>query len=191
MPKIKNRSSKVVNSVQLRWEIVSLDNPAKVLLEGTTPFINFWAEANSSKVIEIPTLYPALLFKPLAKNGELNGRFQLTIGVQEARFSDGSYWRQQEPVVWLNLLYYDQTVANHFPRLASISPIFPSLWTDPGGSRFIIRRCEAKPRSPASAFSFVPFQIVSCHNNTTTWVDDDGETKLWRAVSRNRMSFRL
>lgn len=116
---IKNRSSKAVNSVQLRWEIVSLDNPAKVLLEGTTPFVNFWAEANSSKVIEIPTIYPVLLFKPLAKGGELNGRFKLTIGVQEARFADGSFWRRQEPVVWLNFLYHDQTVANRFPRLAS------------------------------------------------------------------------
>src|SRR5947209_13280564 len=101
---IKNRSSKAVNSVQLRWEIVSLDNRTKVLLEGITPFVNFWAEANSSKVIEIPTLYPALLFKPLAKDGELNGQFQLTIGVQEARFADGSFWRRPEPVAYLKLL---------------------------------------------------------------------------------------
>jgi hypothetical protein len=94
---IKNRSPRAVNSVQLRWEITSLDDPAKVLLEGTTPFVNFWAEANSSKVIEIPTIYPVYLFKPLAKNDELNGRFQLTIGVQEARFADGSFWRWEEP----------------------------------------------------------------------------------------------
>jgi len=90
---VRNRSSKALNSVQLRWEIANLDNPSKVLLEGNTPFVNFWAEANSSQVIEIPTIYPALLFKPLAKDGELNGRFQLTIGVQEARFADGSFWR--------------------------------------------------------------------------------------------------
>ncbi|HEX7318463.1 MAG TPA: hypothetical protein VF297_31440 [Pyrinomonadaceae bacterium] len=90
---IKNRSPKAVNSVQLRWVITSDDDPSKVLLEGTTPFANFWAEANSSKVIEISTIHPSLLFKPLAKGGELNGRFQLTIGVQEARFADGSFWR--------------------------------------------------------------------------------------------------
>lgn len=95
---IKNRSPKAVNSVQLRWQITTLDDPAKVLLEGTTPFVNFWAEANSSKVIEIPKLYPALLFKPLAKGGELNGKFKLTIGVQEAYFADGSFWRRQAPV---------------------------------------------------------------------------------------------
>lgn len=122
---IKNRSSKAVNSVQLRWEIVSLDDPAKVLLEDTLPFVNFWAEANSSQVIEIPTIYPALLFKPLAKDGALNGRFQLTIGVQEAHFADGSSWTRQEPVAWLNFLYYDQPVANRLPSLASTLPGLP------------------------------------------------------------------
>jgi hypothetical protein len=93
---IKNRSSKAVNSVQLRWSITTLDDPSKVLLEDTLPFVNFWLEADSSKVIEIPTIYPLPLFKPLAKDGELNGQFKITIGMQEARFADGSFWRRQE-----------------------------------------------------------------------------------------------
>lgn len=49
-----------------RWRIIKLDDPSKVLLEGTTPFVNFWAEANSAKVVEIPTIYPVYLFNPLA-----------------------------------------------------------------------------------------------------------------------------
>lgn len=170
---IKNRSPKAVNSVQLRWKITSLDDPSKVLLEDTLPFVNFWAEANSPKVIEIPAVYPVYLFKPLAKDGELNGRFQLTIGVQEARFADGSFWRRQEPVAWLNFLYYDRAAANRLPRLASISPIFPSLWTDPGSSRAVFKPCEAKPRSSASAFSYMPFQGATCHDDMTIWVDTD------------------
>ena len=97
---ITNRSAKAVNSVQLRWEITSLDDPAKVLLEDTLPFVNFWADADSAKVIEIPTIYPVLLFNTLAKDGELNGEFKLMIGVQEARFEDDSLWRRQAPVVW-------------------------------------------------------------------------------------------
>jgi hypothetical protein len=91
---IKNRSPKTLNSVQLRWTITSLDEPEKVLLEGTTNFVNIWVEANSSKVVEIPTIYPSLLFKPLAKDGELNGEFRLTFGLQESRFADGSFWRR-------------------------------------------------------------------------------------------------
>ena len=108
---IKNRSGKAVNSVQFRWKIFHFNDPSKVLLEGTTAFVNFWAEANSAKVVELPTVYPVNLFRPLAKDGELTGEFKLTIGVQEARFDDGSFWRWQAPVVWLNFLYYDQPVA--------------------------------------------------------------------------------
>jgi hypothetical protein len=167
---IKNRSSKAVNSVQLRWKITTLDDPANVLLEGTTPFFNFWAGANSSQVVEIPTVYPSLLFKPLAKDGGLNGQFKLTIGVQEAYFADGSFWRRQVPVVLLNFLYYDQTVANQFPSLASINPILPPLW---GGNRVIIRPCEAKPRSSASAFSSMPFQETTCQDDMSAWVNQD------------------
>ena len=92
--KIENRSPKTVNSVQLRWTIASPDEPQKVLLEGTTMFANIWVGANSSQVVEIPTIYPSLLFKPLARDGELTGRFQLTFGLQESRFADGSFWRR-------------------------------------------------------------------------------------------------
>ncbi|HEX8500753.1 MAG TPA: hypothetical protein VF659_09190 [Pyrinomonadaceae bacterium] len=93
---IKNRSSRAVNSVQLRWKIFSFDDPSKVLLEGATPFVNFWAEAESAKVVEIPTIYPVHLFHPLARDGELKGQFKLTIGVQEVRFADGTFWGRQE-----------------------------------------------------------------------------------------------
>jgi hypothetical protein len=91
---IKNRSPKAVNSVQLRWTITGEGEPEKVLLEGTTMFANIWVEANSSKVVEIPTIYPSLLFKPLAQDGLLRGKFQLTFGLQEIRFADGSFWRR-------------------------------------------------------------------------------------------------
>ena len=89
---ITNRSPKIVNSVQLRWVVASLDDPTKVLSEGATQFVNTWIEANNTRVIEIPTLHPALLLKPLAKDGLLAGRFQITISMQEARFADGSFW---------------------------------------------------------------------------------------------------
>jgi hypothetical protein len=92
---IRNRSPRALNSVQLRWTIADRDERDKVLLEGTTMFANIWVEANSSKVVEIPTIYPSLLFKPLAKDGVLRGEFQLTFGLQEARFADGSFWRRK------------------------------------------------------------------------------------------------
>ncbi len=88
---IRNRSPRVVNAVQLRWAVANLDEPQKVLSEDTTPFVQTWVEANSSLVIEIPTLYMSRVLKPLAKRGELYGQFQITIGLQEARFADGSF----------------------------------------------------------------------------------------------------
>jgi hypothetical protein len=167
---IKNRSSKALNSVQLRWEIVSLDNPAKVLLEGASPFVNFWAEADSSKVIEIPTIYPALLFKPLAKDNELNGQFQLTIGVQEARFADGSFWRRQESMTGWNAPYFDWSLSKQFPFIASILPDIPPP-TGPNNRRGTITPCQAAPRSSASAFYFIRFLTPSCKDDTTTVID--------------------
>lgn len=91
---IKNRGHSALNSVQFRWTIVGSHERDKILLEGTTPFANIWVEADSAKVVEIPTIYPSLLFKPLAKDGVLKGSFHLTIGLQEARFADGSFWRR-------------------------------------------------------------------------------------------------
>ncbi len=93
---VRNRSPKVINSLQLRWTLAPLEEPEKVLSEGTTQFADIRVEPNSSQVVEIPTIYPALLLKTLAKGGELSGQFKLTIGVQEARFADGSFWRRQE-----------------------------------------------------------------------------------------------
>jgi hypothetical protein len=167
---IKNRSYKTLNSVQLRWEIVSLDNPAKVLLEGTAPFVNFWAEANSSKIIEIPTIYPALLLKPLAKDNELNGQFQLRIGIQEARFADGSFWRRQAAMTGSNAPYFDWSPSKQFPFLASILPDIPPP-TGPNNRQGTITPCQAEPRSSASAFYFIRFQTYSCKDDATTVVD--------------------
>jgi hypothetical protein len=172
---ITNRRAKAVNSVQFRWRITKLDDPSKVLLEGTTAYVNFWAEADSTKVVEIPTIYPVYLFNPLAKDGELNGRFMLMLGVQEARFADGSLWKGPAPVVLLNFLYYDRPVAERFPSLASISPIFPYSWADPSSTRGIFRPCEAKPRSSASAFSLMLFQDgqENCVDDQTSIIDPD------------------
>ncbi|HYH86227.1 MAG TPA: hypothetical protein VEX60_12295 [Pyrinomonadaceae bacterium] len=126
--KVTNRSPRIINSVQLRWVVVNLDDPEKVLSEGTTQFVNIWVEANSSQIIEIPTLYIRRMIKPLAKNGELYGQFLTTIGIQEARFADGSFWRRQETTALLKFLYLDQTLDGRFPSLASlVSGIIPPL----------------------------------------------------------------
>lgn len=152
---IRNRSAKAVNSVQLRWKITSLNDPSKVLLEDILPLVNFWVEANSSKVIEIPTIYPILLFNPLAKDGELNDRFDLTIGMQEARFADGSFWRRQENVAYLKVLDPYRALESRFPSLASLTPGLIPPRAGTSDEQINTSPCTLESRPTASAFCSV------------------------------------
>ena len=130
-----------VNSVQLRWTLAPLDDPEKVLSEGTTPLANIWVEANSSKVVEIPTLYPALLLKSLAKDGQLDGSFRLTLGLQEARFSDSSFWRRQETASYLKFLDPYRLLGGRFPALASLAPSLVPPRSDTNNEQISTPQC--------------------------------------------------
>lgn len=156
---IKNRSPKIVNSVQLRWTLASLDEPEKVLSEGTTQFANIWVEANSSKVIEIPTIYPALLLKSLAKDGELDGRFQLTIGVQEAHFADGTFWRRQETGAYLKFLDLYRAPESRFSSLASLAPGIIPPRAGTSDEQIDTSPCALESRSNASAFFWARLKL--------------------------------
>lgn len=157
--KVNNRSTKIVNSVQLRWTLAPLDDPKKVLSEGTTPFANIWVEANSLKVVEIPTLYPAPLLKSLAKDGELSGNFQLTIGVQEARFADGSFWRRQETISYLKFLDPYRALDGRFPALASLVPGIVPPRSGTSDQQIFTSQCALESRSVASAFFWRRFKL--------------------------------
>jgi hypothetical protein len=89
---VTNRTSQTIVSVQVRVEVVNLDEPEKILLEEAFPFANAPIDPNTSQVIEIKTLHPPMMFKALAKDGELNGKFGIRIGVQAVRFADGTFW---------------------------------------------------------------------------------------------------
>jgi hypothetical protein len=89
---VTNRTSQAIVSVQVRVEVVSLDEPEKILLEDTFPFASASIEPNASRVVEVQALYPPRLLKTLAGDGELNGKFGIRIGVQAVRFADGTFW---------------------------------------------------------------------------------------------------
>lgn len=91
---VTNRSSQAIVSVQVRVEMVKLDEPEKILLEDALPFANASIAPNASQVVEIQTLYPPRMLKALAKDGELYGDFGIRMGVQEVRFTDGTFWRR-------------------------------------------------------------------------------------------------
>ena len=149
---LRNRSPKIVNSVQLRWTLAPLDDPEQVLSEGTTQFANTWVEANSSKVVEIHTLYPALLLNSLAKDGLLDGRFKLTVGVQEARFADGSFWRRPETIAYLKFLDPYRALEGRFPSLASLVPGMIPPRAGTSDEQIHTSPCALESRPTASAF---------------------------------------
>lgn len=141
---IKNRGPKVVSSVQLRWTVASLQDRQRVLAGDIIPFAGSWVEPNNSQLVEIPVLYYNRMLKTLAKNGELYGEFMITIGVQEARFADGSSWRWQESVGHLKFLYLAPRPATRSPSSPRWSPASPPR-ADPAIKRSAFKPCEAQP----------------------------------------------
>jgi hypothetical protein len=92
---IKNRSQKVLQSVQLRWTVANDDDRDTILLEGLTPFIPARIEPFNPPLLleQMEPLYFNKIVKPLLKDGELNFHVLIRVGVQEARFADGTVWQ--------------------------------------------------------------------------------------------------
>ena len=99
--KIQNRSQRLVQSIQLRWTIVSNEEPETILLEGAVPPLNRQIKANMTPIVDIPPIYFNKLVKPLLKNGELSGHFRLIVGVQEVYFADGTRWQKGQQAAFL------------------------------------------------------------------------------------------
>lgn len=93
--KIENRSQKVLQSVQLRWMIANHDEPDTILLEGVMPPMEVRIEPFSPPLlVNIEPIYFNKIVKPLLKDGGLSFRVLLTVGIQEARFADGTAWQR-------------------------------------------------------------------------------------------------
>lgn len=104
--KIENRSQKVLQSVQLRWALSNHEEPDTILLEGVMPFKEVRIEPfNPPVVVDIEPIYFNKLVRPLLKDGELNVHMRLTIGMQEARFTDGSTWQRTRQAAFLKATF--------------------------------------------------------------------------------------
>jgi hypothetical protein len=88
----------------VRFEVFNFSEPEKILLEDSFPLVNVSVAPDAYQVVEIQTLHPGRMLKALAKKGELYGDFGVRMGVQEARFADGSLWRRQESAARLKSL---------------------------------------------------------------------------------------
>lgn len=167
--KIENRSQKVLESVQLRWAIVNNNDRDTILLEGVTPFIQARIEPfNPPLLIEnIEPIYFNKIVKPLLKDGELNFHVLLIVGIQQARFADGTAWQRNKQAAFLKTslsgLRFDLRPAHFQPMLF----LNMSTWRRPWSRPSTTSPCEEQPRSLASAVLFVPLQIIDppCREN--------------------------
>jgi hypothetical protein len=168
---VRNRSSQTIVLVQVRVEVIRLNEPEKVLLEEEFPFANASIAPNSSQVVDIKTLYPPRLLKALANGGELNGEFGIRMGVQAIRFADGSFWKRPEPTVLLRSPYLDHFPGLSFPDLASLSALVAPPLRSSDTKRADMPRCTGEPRLAASAFSSLLFEYDTCTNNSSPHID--------------------
>jgi hypothetical protein len=161
---LENRSQRPAQSVQLRWVIVSVDEPDVTLLEGTTAPFEARVEPFTTALVDIPEIYLNKILKPLRKSDELNGRFRLLVGIQEARFSDGAVWQPPAAVTSSRILRdykaraervgYTRPAPPHTPtgRWAAIQPPPTSPCDDGPG---LIASAFFHPR-----FLYFTFQIT-------------------------------
>ena len=96
---VANRSTRVVRAVQLRWAVRPLAEgqsafePAEVLAKGALlPLVAVEVQPGEKQKVEIQGVQFADFFRPLAAaTGEVNGRFNVIIGIARVEFTDGTF----------------------------------------------------------------------------------------------------
>ena len=172
---IENRSQKVLQSVQLRWTIANFDEPDTALLEGVTPFIPARIEPFNSPFLleQLEPLYFNKIVRPLLRDGELNSHVIIRVGVQEARFADGTVWQRTPQAALLKTSFVSQRVDVRPGRFEPMRFLDISAWRTPRPLSLTISPCEEQPRSFASAVLFQPVQINDppCRENMNCGYD--------------------
>jgi hypothetical protein len=93
---VANRSTRVVRAVQLRWVVrpevegQSIFEGAEVPAKGVLPPFAVEVQPGGRQKVEMQGVQFADFFWPLAVAGEVNGRFNVIIGVARVEFADGT-----------------------------------------------------------------------------------------------------
>ncbi|HEX8723082.1 MAG TPA: hypothetical protein VF736_20865 [Pyrinomonadaceae bacterium] len=91
---IENRTGKTLTAVRLVWYLSSQDSPQHVLQQGRTKLLNLRRggsiEAGETREVFTPVVAFANIYKPLLRDGALQGKYLIQVAVGEARFDDGS-----------------------------------------------------------------------------------------------------
>jgi hypothetical protein len=93
---VENRTARVVRAVQLRWAVSalapgqSITEKAGALAKGLLPVLQVEVEARGRRKVEVRGVQFADFFQPLAAAGEINGNFNVTLGVARVEYADGT-----------------------------------------------------------------------------------------------------
>jgi hypothetical protein len=93
---VENRTTRVVKLVRLRWRVSALApgqnvfEKAEVLAQGLTSDFEVEVPAGGRRKFELRGIQLADCFWPLAAGGELNGNFNVIVGVARVEFTDGT-----------------------------------------------------------------------------------------------------
>lgn len=94
---VVNRTKKVVKSVRLRWTVTALApdwkaaENAEVLVKGLLPAFEVEVPPGERRRFEMRGVHFADFFQPLAATGEINGNFNVTVGIARVEFTDGTF----------------------------------------------------------------------------------------------------
>jgi len=169
--RIKNRSLKVVSSLQLRWAVADPDDPSRVLTEGLTQPLDMAVVENGDQQMRIPPLYHSRMVKALTRGGQLYGDFLVVLGVQWVGFTDGSVWEREASVAPFKAPLLDMLRIGRFPEFASLDlDIIPP----PGYGRRPAQCKTEEAEANAAAPSLAAPQYVTCFDNKAPYTADDG-----------------
>ena len=90
-----NAAHKPVDSVELKWTLVSDVGPS-IVLEGRTQKFRVDIDSRRARKMKSPHINFAKIIRPLVKNGTLEGNFQIQIGIGAVSFADGSSWDDRD-----------------------------------------------------------------------------------------------
>lgn len=94
--RLTNNSGKPVAAVKFAWYLFREPDTKKILKQGESPVLVVkYFSGGESKVIDYPSVSFGNLYKPLVKDGKLDGDFVLEVAVAEILYEDGSRWERK------------------------------------------------------------------------------------------------
>jgi hypothetical protein len=95
---VRSKSDKIVIGVRIKW-FVSEKDKSSILAKGETPLLNLpgLVGAQPSFDVKVPDATLDRILRPVMKNGQLRGDFDVQVVVGEVKYLDGSFWKLPEP----------------------------------------------------------------------------------------------